>query len=90
MQKKGKSIVSIKKIMSIINSCETTKQLSNCDTIIDNYVNYISKEGVVNPEMVRKRLTKEYKQKLFQLKMLKLFMKTDKKEFIRVADTVLA
>jgi hypothetical protein len=90
MQKKGKSIVSIKKIMSIINSCETTKQLSNCDTIIDNYVNYISKEGVVNPEMVRKRLTKEYKQKLFQLKMLKLFMKTDKKEFIRVADKVVA
>jgi hypothetical protein len=41
-------------------------------------------KGITNPETVRKRLIKEYNQKLFQIKMIKSFVARDRKEFERV------
>ena len=73
--------VPVKKVLSMINSCETPDQLDNCLKIIDNYVKQVKKKGVVNTDLLRKRLMKEYKQKCFQLNMIKSFIQRDKEEF---------
>jgi hypothetical protein len=84
MQKKDSGIASIKKIINIINSCETSKQLSTCKRLIENYVKMVESKGVINPELIYKRLLKEYNQKCFQIKMIKLFVVNYRKEFERV------
>ena len=73
--------VPVKRVLSIINSCETSDQLDNCTKIIDNYVKQVKKKGVVNSDLLKKRLMKEYTQKCFQLKMIKSFIKRDHEEF---------
>jgi len=60
--------VPIKKVLNIINSCESSSQLKNCLKIIDNYTELVKISGVVNSNLVKKRLLKEYKQKKFQIK----------------------
>jgi hypothetical protein len=75
--------VPVKRVLSIINSCETSDQLDNCLKIIDNYVKQVRKKGVVNSDSLRKRLLKEYKQKCFQLKMIQSFIKRDHAEFAK-------
>lgn len=84
MQKDKSVIPSIKKVINIINSCETTKHLSTCKRLIENYVKMVEFKGVVNPDLVHKRLIKEYNQKVFQIKMIKLFVARHQKEFERV------
>ena len=73
--------VPVKRVLSIINSCETSDQLNNCLKIIDNYVKQVKKKGVVNTDLLKKRLMKEYNQKCFQLKMIRSFIERDNKEF---------
>ena len=73
--------VPVKKVLRIINSCETNDQLENCEKLINNYVKQVKKKGVVNPEMLKKRLMKEYKQKQFQLNMIRSFIQRDIEEF---------
>jgi hypothetical protein len=75
------TFVPVKKVLSIINSCETEKQLNVTLKLIENYINQLASKGVVNPELVQKRLMKEYKQKLFQLSMIKFYVKSNEKEF---------
>jgi len=75
--------VPVKRVLSIINSCETSDQLDNCIKIIDNYVKQVKKQGVVNSDLLRKRLMKEYNQKCFQLKMISSFIKRDNAEFVK-------
>lgn len=90
MQKEKPAIVSIKKVISIINSCETKKQLNASKRLIDNYVQMLRLKGVINPEVVRKRLMKEYNQKCFQINMIRSFMKRDRKQFYKEPDRVTA
>ena len=73
--------VPVRKVIKIINSCETMKQLKSCVNIIDTYVRLIKSMGVVNSVLVRKRLMKEYNQKKFQLNMIKTFISNQEQEF---------
>ena len=73
--------VPVKKILSIINSCETEAQLKNCLNMIENYVEQTKEKGLTNSDVLKLRLIKEYKQKKFQISMLKLFIKKHQKEF---------
>lgn len=79
--RKESDFVPIRKVIKIINSCETTKQLESCKSVITSYVRLIKKMNVINSELVRKRLLKEYNQKKFQLKMIKSFMVRQQKEY---------
>ena len=74
--------VPVKRILSMINSCETEDHLKNALNIIDHYVHLIKFKGVQNSELVRKRLMKEWKQKSFQIKMIKSFIIRHEKEFV--------
>ena len=73
--------VPVKKMLSIINSCETEKQLKSTLRIVDNYIRQIKQRGVVNSDLVRKRLMKEFKQKKFQIKMIKSFVQQYDQEY---------
>ena len=75
------NFVPVKKVLTIINSCETVEQLESTLSIIDNYVKQVKKKGLVNTGILRKRLMKEYNQKVFQVKMIASFLERDKKEF---------
>ena len=75
--------VQVKRVLSIINSCETSDQLDNCIKIIDKYVAQVKKKGVVNSDLLKKRLMKEYKQKCFQLNMIRSFIQRDNAEFVK-------
>jgi hypothetical protein len=90
MQKERPVFIPVKKVLNIINSCETGKQLSSCKKLIDNYVKLIKMQGVVNPELVRKRLMKEFNQKKFQINMIKLFVAKHQKEFYKVHEQAIA
>jgi hypothetical protein len=69
------SFVPVKRVLDIINSCETEDQLKNCLRIIGNYVRLVKTKGVSNSELVRKRLLKEYKQKKFQVVMINEYIR---------------
>jgi len=90
MQKEKPVFTPVKKVLSIINSCETKDQLANCKKLIDNYVKIIKSKGVINSELVLKRLMKEFNQKNFQIKMIKLFVVRHQKEFEKVYEKVSA
>jgi cell fate (sporulation/competence/biofilm development) regulator YlbF (YheA/YmcA/DUF963 family) len=83
------NFVPVRKVIKIINSCETYKQLESCKNLIENYVKLIKIKGVVNSYEVRKRLFQEYNQKKFQLKMIKSFIIRYKKEFKKEKNTKL-
>jgi hypothetical protein len=75
------NFVPVKKVLMIINSCETSDQLKSCLPIIDNYVRQVKKKGVINTDLLKKRLMKDYSQKCFQIKMIRSFIKRDIEEF---------
>jgi len=75
------TFVPVKRVLTIINSCETKIQLQSALRLIDNYVAITKYKGVINSELVRKRLMKDWKQKLFQIKMVRSFIRREEKEF---------
>ena len=75
--------VPVRKVIKIINSCETYSQLKSCEKLINAYVDLVKMKGVINSDLVRKRLLKEYNQKKFQLKMIKSFIRRQKEEFTK-------
>ena len=79
-----KNFVPVKKVLDIINSCETSSQLKNCLKLIDNYTDLVKKKGVTNPELVKKRLIQEYKQKKFQINMIRHFVQVQRKVFFEM------
>jgi hypothetical protein len=74
------NFVPVKRVLDIINSCETEEQLKSCLRLMNNYVRMIKSNGVVNSELVKKRLLKEYKQKKFQLTMISEYMQRHQTE----------
>ncbi len=84
------NFVSIRKVISIINSCEDEQQLKNCLRLIDSYSKTLTKQGLVNSELVVQRLIKEYKQKKFQLRMIRSFVTSYRKEFYKEHQKVMA
>lgn len=74
-------IVPLKKILVIINSCETNKQLKSAGKVIDIYIKLLRAKGLINPEDVEARLMREWKQKRFQINMIKSFVVRQSREF---------
>jgi len=75
------NFIPVKKVLEIINSCETSNQLKICLKLINNYTKSIKNKGITNPDLVEKRLLKEYKQKKFQITMIKHFIRIQHKVF---------
>jgi len=77
------NFLSVKKVLNIINSCESTNQLKNCLELIDSYTKLLKRQGISNPELVKKRLLKEYKQKKFQINMIKHYVEIQRQLFLK-------
>lgn len=75
------NFIPIQKVLSVINSCETMEQLKNCLPLIESYTSQIKHRGVINSELAKKRLIKEYKQKKFQINMISTFIISQRKVF---------
>ena len=76
----------VKRVLEVINSCETQKQLKSCLRMISNYTNLVKSGGVVNSDLVKKRLMKEYKQKNFQLSMIKEYVEEQQIEKVETVE----
>lgn len=87
-QKKEVEFVPVKRVLDIINSCETEEQLHSCLRMVGNYVRTLKSKGILNPELVKKRLMKEYKQKKFQITMIGEYVSNYHKEHIEETSTV--
>lgn len=57
------SYASVKKILTIINSCRTDMQLENCKKTINDYIKLVVKKGVTNSLDLRDRLYKELEER---------------------------
>ena len=57
------SYVPVKRILAIINSCETNEQVKNCHKIVNDYVKSVSKQGVTNSLILKERLNDELNQR---------------------------
>jgi hypothetical protein len=62
-------IIPIKKIFKIIDSCINIEQLNSCKTIVNLYIQRISKQGVVNYEQVNHVLHIRINEKKEELKL---------------------
>jgi hypothetical protein len=70
---KNKSIVPVKKILGIINSCQNEEQIDSCKHLISNYVKSAKKKGIVNVEDLHSRLDEELLQRQEALYLVKIF-----------------
>lgn len=70
---KKNEFVPVKKILNIINSCNSQEQINNCNLIIKNYVRSVKKNGVVNYDELESRLTEELEQRQEALYLVKIF-----------------
>jgi len=70
---KNNDFVPVKKILNIINSCNSEEQLENCNIVIKNYVNSVKKKGVINYNELENRLNEELLQRQEALYLVKIF-----------------
>ena len=70
---KNNDFVPVKKILNIINSCNSEEQLENCNIVIKNYVNSVKKNGVINYNELENRLNEELLQRQEALYLVKIF-----------------
>jgi len=71
---KNKSVVlPVKKIINVINSCQTEEQVENCKSLIHNYIKSAKKGGVVNINDLSDRLNDELLQRQESLYLVKIF-----------------
>ena len=61
------SLVSIKKVFSIIDSCTSTDQLEGCKRLASAYTKLVASKGVINPELVNEILETKIKEKQEEL-----------------------
>ena len=63
------SLIPIKKVFSIIDSCTNTDQLEGCKRLALAYTKLVASKGVINPELVEKTLLIRIKEKQEKLKI---------------------
>ena len=51
--------LSVKKILSIINSCQDQEQIGKCKNVVDNYIKSVKRRGLVNIYELEDRLNNE-------------------------------
>ena len=59
----------IRKIFSIIDSCDRKIQLEACERLTENYVKLAERKGVINPELIKEILHIKIKEKAQELNM---------------------
>ena len=70
---KKQQLVPIKKVLGMINSCQTENQIEECKTLVNNYVKAAKKNGLANIEMLQERLDEELLQRQEALYLVKIF-----------------
>jgi len=68
-----KTLVPVKKILKVINSCQNEEQINNCKTLIHNYIKSAQNNKVVNVNKLHERLNEELMQKQESLFLVKIF-----------------
>ena len=68
-----KLLVPVKKILRMINECQDQEQIDNCRLVVQNYVKSAKKQGVINIEDLKNRLTDELAQRQEALYLVKIF-----------------
>ena len=62
-------IVSIKRVFSIINSCNNINQIEGCKNLIKSYRDLVRKKGVINYDLVYSTLEIKVKEKEAELEL---------------------
>lgn len=70
--KKDMFYVPVKKVLAIINSCQTDNELQDCKKFVDDYVKSVSKQGVTNWMDLKVRLYEEIDQREEAIYLVKI------------------
>ena len=71
--KSKESLVPVKKVLRMINSCQDQKQIDNCKLVVNNYVKSAKKHGIVNINDLQDRLDEDIIQRQEQLYLVNIF-----------------
>jgi len=66
-------LVSVKKVLKMINECQDQEQIDNCRIVVQNYVKSAKKNGVANVEDLKNRLEEEISQRQEELMLVRIF-----------------
>ena len=71
--KAKQNLLPVKKVLTMINSCENETQLNRCKSVIENYVKCAQKTKLANVIDLKNRLEEEFLQKQESLYLVKIF-----------------
>jgi len=66
-------LVSVKKVLKMINECQDQEQIDNCRIVVQNYVKSAKKNGVANVEDLKNKLEEEISQRQEELMLVRIF-----------------
>jgi len=66
-------VITVKKVLRMINSCQTQSQIDDCRIVVQNYIKSINKKGLVNIEDLKKRLDDELLQRQEAIMLVDIF-----------------
>lgn len=68
-----KILVSVKKVLKMINECQDQEQIDNCRIVVQNYVKSAKKQGLANVDDLKNRLEEELSQRQEELMLVRIF-----------------
>lgn len=68
-----KILVSVKKVLKMINECQDQEQIDNCRIVVQNYVKSAKKQGLANVDDLKNRLEEELSQRQEAIMLVKIF-----------------
>jgi transcriptional regulator of met regulon len=68
-----KILVSVKKVLKMINECQDQEQIDNCRIVVQNYVKSAKKQGLANVDDLKNRLEEEISQRQEEIMLVKIF-----------------
>ena len=66
-------VITVKKVLRMIDSCQDQEQIDNCRIVIQNYVKSAEKKGLSNVTDLKKRLDDELFQKQEEIMLVRIF-----------------
>ena len=66
-------IITVKKILRLINACESQEQIDSCRIVVQTYIKSLNSSGLENIEDLKKRLDDELSQKQEALMLSRMF-----------------
>ena len=67
-----KILVSVKKVLKMINECQDQEQIDNCRIVVQNYVKSAKKQGLANVDDLKNRLEEEISQRQEEIMLVKI------------------